>query len=179
MKTLLLIIVTLLSIVPPTVSQNNSEERTIVVMKDNLEGIRIYRKVRRMLVNSYIKIENNLIINDEDNFIKIEKYIYQLLSDKSKRNIDCNAIESYVKNVGSSHYINEYKGLFLTRYYEMNLLGGIPEEIVYILDKNDRIVYFEARNLFKDGDKQVFDRSLLKRFPVTKQKIKQIYKYTF
>jgi hypothetical protein len=50
---------------------------------------------------------------------------------------------------------------------------------MYVLENNDRIVYFEARNLFKDGDKQVFDRGLLKKFKVTKSQIKALYKYSF
>ena len=178
MKTLLLIIVTLLSIVPPAaVSQNNSEERTIV-MKDNLQTISIYCKVRKMVKMSYLRIENELIRNDEENFVKIKKYIDELLMD-SKKNLNINVIESYVSYVGSSQYINEYKGLFVDMFHMKNTFIATPDEVMYILDKNDRIVYFEARNVLKNGDKQVFDRSLLKRFPVTKQKIKERYKFTF
>jgi hypothetical protein len=177
MKTLLLIIVTLLSIVPSAVSQDNSQERTIV-MKDNLQTISIYCKVRKMVKMAYLRIENQLIRNDEENFVKIKKYINGLLMDSKKRT-DINAIESYVSYVGSSQYINEYKGLFVDMYHLNNTFVGTPDEVMYILDKNDRIVYFEARNLFKDGDKQVFDRELLRKFKVTKSQIKALYKYSF
>ena len=44
---------------------------------------------------------------------------------------------------------------------------------MYLIDENGRLTYFEARNMFKDGDKQVFDRSFLNRFSITKEKFKK------
>lgn len=177
MKTLLLIIVTLLSIVPPVVSQTNSGERTII-MNNNSETITVYLTVRRMIMNGFVRTHNQLLINDKENFLKITDHINQLLSDP-RNNMNPDIIESYVSHVGSSQYLNEYKGLFVFLFQKSLRFSGIPSELMYVLDSNDRIVYFEARNLFKDGDKQVFDRQLLKKFMVTKSKMKEIYNVTF
>ena len=177
MKMIILIIVTLLTIVPPAVSQNNSEERTIT-MDNNSETITIYLKVRRMIINGFVGIQDSLLRNDKENFFKIQDHIDLLLKD-SKNNMNPDLIESYVSRVGSEHYINEYKGLFLYLFQKRLRFSGIPNELMYVLDQNDRIVYFEARNLFKDGDKQVFDRQLLQKFMITKSEIKKRYNVNF
>jgi hypothetical protein len=59
------------------------------------------------------------------------------------------------------------------------LLSSCPDEIIYTLDEQPRILYFEARNVFIKGDIQIFDRALLQRFTVTKGMIKKQYNYTF
>jgi hypothetical protein len=173
MKMIILIIVTLLSIVPPAVSQNNSEERTIT-MDNNSETITIYLTVRRMIINEFVGKQDSLLRNDNENFFKIHNHIDVLLKD-CKNNMNPDLIERYVSRVGSKQYINEYKGLFLYLFQKRLRFSGIPNELMYVLDQNDRIVYFEARNLFKDGDKQVFDRQLLQKFMITKSEIKKLY----
>ena len=177
MKHIILSIIAIFSLTQPIQSQNNSEERTIT-MDNNSETITIYLKVRRMIINGFVGIQDSLLRNDKENFFKIQDHIDLLLKD-SKNNMNPDLIESYVSRVGSEHYINEYKGLFLYLFQKRLRFSGIPNELMYVLDQNDRIVYFEARNLFKDGDKQIFDRGLLKRFEVTKSKIKALYHYSF
>jgi hypothetical protein len=87
--------------------------------------------------------------------------------------MDPKLIELKVLFSGSEKYLNEYKGLFMFLFNIKHITSSAPEEITYLIDADGRITYFEARNMFKNGDKQVFDRSLLSRFSVTKEKLKK------
>ena len=173
----ILSIIAILSFSQPIQSLGKSKEKTII-MNNKSETITVYLYVRRMLLNGFVRVQNHLLIHDKENFLKITDHINQLLSDP-KNNMNPDIIESYVSYVGSSQYLNEYKGLFVYLFQKSLRFSGIPTELMYVLENNDRIVYFEARNLFKDGDKQVFDRGLLKKFKVTKSQIKALYKYSF
>ena len=82
-------------------------------------------------------------------------------------------IELKVQHFGSEKYLNEYKGLFMFLFNIKHLTSSAPEEIMYTINKDGRITYFEARSMFRKGDKQVFDRSLLSRFLITKGIIKK------
>jgi hypothetical protein len=147
-----------------------------ITMKDNLNTIDIYSKFIRVLNFEFIHFQNQLIDNDA-NYYKIRNYIYTLL--ENKRNVDPKLIKGYVSALGSSRYSNEYKILFFYMFDFKYLLSSCPDEIVYTVDKNGRILYFEARNVFKSGDTQIFDRSLLQRFVITKKKIKDQYHLVF
>ena len=93
--------------------------------------------------------------------------------------MDAKLITKYVVSVGSSRFLNEYKALFYTIHNEENLLCMYPDEINYILDDNGRILYFEAKNMLTKGTSQVYDRSLLQRFVITKQKVIDRLKFDF
>ena len=147
-----------------------------ITMKDNLNTIDIYSKFIRVLNFEFIHFQNQLIDNDA-NYYNIRNYIYTLL--ENKRNVDPKLIKEYVSALGSSRYSNEYKILFFYMFDFKYLLSSCPDEIVYTVDKNGRILYFEARNVFKSGDTQIFDRSLLQRFVITKKKIKDQYHLVF
>ena len=147
-----------------------------ITMKDNLNTIDIYSKFIRVLNFEFIHFQNQLIDNDA-NYYNIRNYIYTLL--ENKRNVDPKLIKGYVSALGSSRYSNEYKILFFYMFDFKYLLSSCPDEIVYTVDKNGRILYFEARNVFKSGDTQIFDRSLLQRFVITKKKIKDQYHLVF
>ena len=148
-----------------------------IKMKDNLNTIDIYSKFIRVLKFEFIHFQNQLIDNDEANYFEIRNYIYTLL--ENKRNVDPKLIKEYVSALGSSRYSNEYKILFFYMFDFKYLLSSCPDEIIYTLDEQGRILYFEARNVFIKGDTQIFDRALLQRFTVTKGMIKKQYNYTF
>ena len=93
--------------------------------------------------------------------------------EKSAHNIDPQLIESEVMYYGSEKYLNEYKALFIYLFDLHHITSSSPREIMYLIDENGRLTYFEARNMFKEGDKQVFDRSFLNRFSITKEKFKK------
>lgn len=147
-----------------------------ITMKDNLNTIDIYSKFIRVLKFEFIHFLNQLIDNDA-NYYNIRNYIYTLL--ENKRNVDPKLIKEYVSGLGSSRYSNEYKILFFYMFDFKYLLSSCPDEIIYTLDEQGRILYFEARNVFIKGDTQIFDRALLQRFTVTKGMIKKQYNYTF
>ncbi len=156
---------------------NNKPKETTIVLNNDLKTIDIYSKFIRVLKYEFVKIKNNLIDNDEENYFKIRNYIYSLLD--NKRNVDPKLIKDYVSFLGSNRYLNEYKCLFFYMFDFKYLLSSCPDEIVYTLDDNGRILYFEARNIFKGGDTQIFDRSLLQRFIITKKNIKDQYHLDF
>ena len=151
-------------------------KETTFTMKDNLKTIDIYSKFIRVLKFEFIHFQNQLIDNDA-NYYNIRNYIYTLL--ENKRNVDPKLIKEYVSALGSSRYSNEYKILFFYMFDFKYLLSSCPDEIIYTLDEQGRILYFEARNVFIKGDTQIFDRALLQRFTVTKGMIKKQYNYTF
>ena len=176
MKKFILLTLTILSISTASFAKNNPGETTIV-LKNDLKTIDIYSKFIRVLKFEFIHFQNQLIDNDKDNYFEIRNYIYTLL--ENKRNVDPKLIKDYVSVLGSSRYMNEYKILFFYMFDFKYLLSSCPDEIVYTVDKNGRILYFEARNVFKSGDTQIFDRSLLQRFVITKKKIKDQYHLDF
>lgn len=152
-------------------------KETTFTMKDNLETIDIYSKFIRVLKFEFIHFQNQLIDNYKANYFEIRNYIYTLL--ENKRNVDPTLIKGYVSALGSSRYSNEYKILFFYMFDFKYLLSSCPDEIIYTLDEQPRILFFEARNVFIKGDIQIFDRALLQRFTVTKGMIKKQYNYTF
>jgi len=121
-------------------------------------------------IPEYVRIEDNLARTD-DNYIDIRNYIYALI-EESANNMDPKLIELKVRYFGSGKYLNEYKGLFMYLFNIKHITSSAPEEISYTINKDGRVTYFEAKNMFRNGDKQVFDRSLLSRFLITKEKLK-------
>ena len=176
MKKFILLTLTILSISTASFAKNNPGETTIV-LKNDLKTIDIYSKFIRVLKFEFIKFQNQLIDDDTENYFKIRNHIYVLL--QNKRNVDPKLIIDYVSFLGSSRYVNEYKLLFFYMFDFKYLLSSCPDEIVYTVDENGRILYFEARNVFKSGDTQIFDKSLLQRFNITKKKIKDQYHLDF
>lgn len=169
MKKFIIAVVALLSISLPTFAEVRPGE-TKVNSKNLNESILIYSAVTHLLTLEYVRIEDNLARTDR-NYTDIRKYIYGLI--ETPNNIDPKLIELKVLYSGSEKYLNEYKGLFMFLFNIKHITSSAPEEITYTIDKDGRITYFEARNMFRNGDKQVFDRSLLSRFLITKEKLKK------
>jgi hypothetical protein len=170
MKKFVIAIVALLSISLPTFADVRPGE-TKVTSKNLNESILVYSAVTHMLTLEYVRIEDNLARSDR-NYTNLRKYISDLVEEKSS-NMDPKLIELKVLYSGSEKYLNEYKGLFMFLFNIKHITSSAPEEITYTINTDGRITYFEARNMFKNGDKQVFDRSLLSRFSVTKEKLKK------
>lgn len=169
MKKFIIAVVALLSISLPTFAEVRPGE-TKVNSKNLNESILVYSAVTHLLTLEYLRIEDNLARTDR-NYTDIRKYIYGLI--ETPNNIDPKLIELKVLYSGSEKYLNEYKGLFMFLFNIKHITSSAPEEITYTIDKDGRITYFEARNMFRNGDKQVFDRSLLSRFLITKEKLKK------
>ena len=169
MKKFIIAVVALLSISLPTLAEVRPGE-TKVNSKNLNESILVYSAVTHLLTLEYVRIEDNLARTDR-NYTDIRKYIYDLI--ETPNNIDPKLIELKVLYSGSEKYLNEYKGLFMFLFNIKHITSSAPEEITYTIDKDGRITYFEARNMFRNGDKQVFDRSLLSRFLITKEKLKK------
>ena len=144
---------------------------TKVISKSSKESITVYTTFVNLLTIEYVRIEDNLASTDP-NYTNIRKYIAGMIK-KSAHNIDPQLIESEVMYYGSEKYLNEYKALFIYLFDLHHITSSSPREIMYLIDENGRLTYFEARNMFKDGDKQVFDRSFLNRFSITKEKFKK------
>lgn len=144
---------------------------TKVISKNLNESIMVYSAVTHLLTLEYVKIEDNLARSD-DNYTTIRNYISALI-EGSVDNMDPKVIELRVLYSGSEKYLNEYKGLFMFLFNIKHITSSAPEEIMYTINKDGRITYFEARSMFRKGDKQVFDRSLLNRFLITKGIIKK------
>jgi hypothetical protein len=172
MKNVLIAIITFVSIVTSAMSNPRTGE-TKVVSKNFKEAIEIYTLFVKILSTDYIKSQNNLIDNDK-NFPEILKMVHYVL-DENRRNVDLNSIESYVISKGSGKFLNDYKGLFVFWFDLKHALTACPSEITYFFDKNGRITYFEAKDVLKKNDKQIFDRTLLEKFSITKQKFKSRY----
>jgi len=170
MKKFVIAIVALLSISLPTFADVRPGE-TKVTSKNLNESILVYSAVTHMLTLEYVRIEDNLARSDR-NYTNLRKYISDLVEEKSS-NMDPKLIELKVLYSGSEKYLNEYKGLFMFLFNIKHITSSAPEEITYTINTDGRITYFEAINMFKNGDKQVFDRSLLSRFSVTKEKLKK------
>jgi hypothetical protein len=170
MKKFVIAIVALLSISLPTFADVRPGE-TKVNSKNLKESIFVYKAVTHLLTLEYVKIEDNLARTD-DNYTTIRNYISDLIEENSK-NMDPKLIELKVLYSGSEKYLNEYKGLFMFLFNIKHITSSAPEEIMYTINKDGRVTYFEARNMFRNGDKQVFDRSLLSRFLITKEIIKK------
>lgn len=170
MKKFVIAIVALLSISLPTFADVRPGE-TKVTSKNLNESILVYSAVTHMLTLEYVRIEDNLARSDR-NYTNLRKYISDLVEEKSS-NMDPKLIELKVLYSGSEKYLNEYKGLFMFLFNIKHITSSAPEEITYTINTDGRITYFEARNMFKNGDKQVFDRSLLSKFSVTKEKLKK------
>ena len=160
----------LLSITLPSLAEVKPGE-TKVNSKNLNESIMVYSAVTHLLTLEYVKIEDNLARSD-DNYTTIRNYISALI-EGSTDNMDPKVIELRVVHSGSEKYLNEYKGLFMFLFNIKHLTSSAPEEIMYTINKDGRITYFEARSMFRKGDKQVFDRSLLSRFLITKGIIKK------
>lgn len=169
MKKFIIAVVALLSISLPTFAEVRPGE-TKVNSKNLNESILVYSAVTHLLTLEYLRIEDNLARTDR-NYTDIRRYIYGLI--ETPNNIDPKLIELKVLYSGSEKYLNEYKGLFMFLFNIKHITSSAPEEITYTIDKDGRITYFEARNMFRNGDKQVFDRSLLSRFLITKEKLKK------
>lgn len=169
MKKFIIAVVALLSISLPTFADVRPGE-TKVNSKNLNESILVYSAVTHLLTLEYVRIEDNLARTDR-NYTNIRKYIYDLI--ETPNNIDPKLIELKVLYSGSEKYLNEYKGLFMFLFNIKHITSSAPEEITYTIDKDGKITYFEARNMFRNGDKQVFDRSLLSRFLITKEKLKK------
>ena len=167
MKKFIIAVVALLSISLPTLAEVRPGE-TKVNSKNLNESILVYSAVTHLLTLEYVRIEDNLARTDR-NYTNIRKYIYDLI--ETPNNIDPKLIELKVLYSGSEKYLNEYKGLFMFLFNIKHITSSAPEEITYTIDKDGRITYFEARNMFRNGDKQVFDRSLLSRFLITKENL--------
>ena len=146
-------------------------EETKVISKSSKESITVYTTFVNLLTIEYIRIEDNLARTDP-NYTNIRKYIAGLI-EKSAHNIDPQLIESEVILYGSEQYLNEYKGLFIYLFDLLHITSSSPREIMYLIDNKGRITYFEARNMFKEGDIQIFNRSFLNRFSITKEKFKK------
>jgi hypothetical protein len=144
---------------------------TKVNSKNLHESILVYSAVTHLLTLEYVRIEDNLARSDR-NYTHIRNYISALIEESSK-NMDPKIIELKVLYSGSEKYLNEYKGLFMFLFNIKHITSSAPEEIMYTINKDGRITYFEARNMFRNGDIQVFDRSLLSRFSITKEKLKK------
>ena len=168
MKKFIIAVVALLSISLPTFADVRPGE-TKVNSKNLNESILVYSAVTHLLTLEYVRIEDNLARTDR-NYTNIRKYIYDLI--ETPNNIDPKLIELKVLYSGSEKYLNEYKGLFMFLFNIKHITSSAPEEITYTIDKDGKITYFEARNMFRNGDKQVFDRSLLSKFLITKEIIK-------
>lgn len=137
------------------------------------DAIVVYATFVDLLRTEYIKNENNLVSNDK-NFFQIRKMISRLL-DESKHNLNPSLIEPYAASLGSVQFVNDYKALFVFLFDFKHLLTACPDEVTYYIDASGRITYLEARGIFKEDDKQVFDRDLLKRFSITRKKFKSQY----
>lgn len=169
MKKYLVLAILLLNISIPALAEVRQGE-TKIICKDLKESILIYSAVTHLLTLEYVRIEDYLARTD-DNYIDIRNYIYALI-EESANNMDPKLIELKVRYFGSGKYLNEYKGLFMYLFNIKHITSSAPEEISYTINKDGRVTYFEAKNMFRNGDKQVFDRSLLSRFLITKEKLK-------
>lgn len=178
MKKFILLTLTILSISTASFAKNDVQENNVVVKNNIDETIEKYISVRRILLTEFRKIKEDLFEKDKENFQKIQTEIYKVIS-SDRKNMDAKLITKYVVSVGSSRFLNEYKALFYTIHNEENLLCMYPDEINYILDDNGRILYFEAKNMLTKGTSQVYDRSLLQRFVITKQKVIDRLKFDF
>lgn len=178
MKKFIVLALALLSITTASFAKNDVLENTVVVKNNIDETIEKYISVRRILLTEFRKIKEDLFEKDKENFQKIQAEIYRLIS-SDRKNMDAKLISKYVAFVGSIRFLNEYKALFYTIHNEENLLCMYPDEIIYTTDDNGRILYFEAKNMLAKGTSQVYDRSLLQRFVITKQKIKDRLKFDF
>lgn len=134
------------------------------------QAIDIYTTFVNILQDEYMMIEENLISNDKDNFEKIRRKIYVHIFDRETRKTQLSTIESYVNYLGSGRYMNEYKALYAHLLDQEYIMYTIPQKVVYYINEKGRITYLEAFGIFKSTDDQIFDRSLLKRFSITKQK---------
>jgi len=155
-----------------------TSEKTVIVRNNIDETIEKYISVRRILLTEFYKVKQDLMSKDKDNFYKIQDEIYRITS-ADRKNMDAKLIIKYVNSVGSGKYINEYKALFYSIHNEQNVLTMYPDELVYTLDNTGRIVYFKAKNMICKGTSQEYDRSLLQRFAVTKQMMKERINYEF
>ena len=155
-----------------------TSEKTVIVRNNIDETIEKYISVRRILLTEFLKVKEDLMSKDKDNFYKIQNEIYRIIS-ADRKNMDAQLITKYVNSVGSGNYINEYKALFYTIHNEQNVLSMYPDELVYTLDDTGRIVYFKAKNMICKGTSQEYDRSLLQRFAITKQMMKERCYYDF
>jgi len=95
--------------------------------------------------------------------------------DRETRKTQFNTIESYVNYLGSGRYMNEYKALYAHLLDQEYILYTIPQKVVYYINEKGRITYLEAYGILKKTDDQIFDRSLLQRFSITKQKFWTLY----
>lgn len=134
------------------------------------QAIDVYTTFVDILQTEYMMIEDNLISNDRDNFEKIRRKIYENILDRETRKTQLNTIESYVNYLGSGRYMNEYKALYAHLLDQEYILYTIPQKVVYYINEKGRITYLEAYGILKKTDDQIFDRSLLQRFSITKQK---------
>lgn len=148
-------------------------EETKVELKNYKDAIVVYATFVDLLRTEYIRNENSLVSNDK-NFFQIRKMISRLL-DESKHNLNPSLIEPYAASLGSVQFVNDYKALFVFLFDFKHLLTACPDEVTYYIDASGRITYLEARGIFKEDDKQVFDRDLLKRFSITRKKFKYQY----
>ena len=155
-----------------------TSEKTVFIKNNIEETIEKYISVRRILLTEFFKVKQDLMSKDKDNFYKIQNEIYRIIS-ADRKNMDAQLITKYVNSVGSGNYINEYKALFYTIHNEQNVLSMYPDELVYTLDDTGRIVYFKAKNMICIGTSQEYDRSLLQRFAITKQMMKERCFYDF
>jgi hypothetical protein len=168
MKKFIIAIITLLSSIVPSLADIRPGE-TKIISKNLNESILVYSAVTHLLTLEYVRIEDNLARRDR-NYTNLRKYISDLI--ETPNNIDPKLIELKVLYSGSEKYLNEYKGLFMFLFNIKHITSSAPEEITYTINTDGRITYFEARNMFRNGDKQVFDRSLLQRFSITKSTLK-------
>ena len=145
--------------------------KNLALVLNKLPFVLIYPS--KELKDEYIQRYKNR--GNDENFIKIRNAILVTV-DEHFYNLDPKLIEKTVYSSGSGKFINEYRALFFYIFSIKHPFSG-PYELTYIINSNGRITYLEARGIFNRTDKQVFDRDLLKRFIVTKQKIKQNYGY--
>lgn len=139
------------------------------------QAIDVYTTFVDILQTEYVMIEDNLILNDTENFEKIRRKIYENILDRETRKTQLTTIESYVNFLGSGRYMNEYKALYAHLLDREYILYTIPQKVVYYINEKGRITYLEAYGILKKTDDQIFDRSLLQRFSITKQKFWTLY----
>jgi glutamate mutase epsilon subunit len=173
MKKSLIAIAAFLSITFSANAETINDE-TKVVTETLKESIEVYTTFVLILKLEYYKFQNNLMDNDP-NFYKISNIIESIINE-SKSNMNPTLIEPFVYSAGSGRFINEYKALFICIFNKEFATKSIAKEVTYMIDKNGRIAYLEAKGIFKPDNIQVFDRSLLKRFSVTRSKFKNPFK---
>ena len=75
-----------------------TSEKTVIVRNNIDETIEKYISIRRILLTEFLKVKEDLMSKDKDNFYKIQNEIYRIIS-ADRKNMDAQLITKYVNSV--------------------------------------------------------------------------------